>query len=34
MFMANVTKACVLIGRDEDLVALNQLGLRPQSVLK
>jgi hypothetical protein len=34
MFMANVTRACMLIGRDEALVALNQLGLRPHSWLK
>jgi hypothetical protein len=32
--MANVTKACVLIGREDALVALNQLGFRPHSRLK
>lgn len=32
--MANVTKACVLIGRDEAFVALNQLGFRPHRLLK
>jgi hypothetical protein len=34
MFMACVTRACVLIRREDTLVALNQLGLRPHSLLK
>lgn len=34
MFMANVIRACVLIGQEEALVALNQLDFRSHRPLK